>query len=233
MGNFDGALDSVKRGLGIDSQNADLKKMSRELEETMRQKRVESAISTGDQQESSGDMPGAFKTVDQALRLDPTNETLKRMMERIKPKYERAEKARVSTLDPKERMKEEGDNFFKSAQFEKAIVSYTKCLAAISDKSSELALKVYNNRAACYKQLSNFDGTIEDSTNVLEHEPDNVKALVRRAQAYEACERYKLALQDVRQVLAFGQEKAGKQNYDLANGMQHRLNRVIAQLRQG
>ena len=40
--------------------------------------------------------------------------------------------------------------------------------------------QVYNNRAACYKQLSNFDGTIEDSTNVLEHEPDNVKALVRR-----------------------------------------------------
>ena len=30
-----------------------------------------------------------------------------------------------------------------------------------------------------------------------------------------------------------GVDKAGKQNYDLANGMQHRLNRVIAQLRQG
>ena len=30
---------------------------------------------------------------------------------------------------------------------------------------------------------------------------------MRRAQAYEACERYKSALQDVRQVLAYGQEK--------------------------
>ena len=79
-------------------------------------------------------------------------------------------------------MKEEGDNCFKNAQFEKAIEAYTKCLAAIPNKASELALKVYNNRAACYKQLSNFDGTIEDSTNVLEHDPDNVKALVRRAQ---------------------------------------------------
>jgi stress-induced-phosphoprotein 1 len=98
-------------------------------------------------------------------------------------------------------------------------------------QSSELALKVYNNRAACYKQLSNFDGTIEDSTNVLEYEPDNIKALVRRAQAYEACERYKLSLQDVRQVLAYGIEKVGKANYDLANGMQHRLNRVIAQIK--
>jgi hypothetical protein len=30
-------------------------------------------------------------------------------------------------------------------------------------------------------------------------------------------------------VLAFGPEKCGKPTFDLANGMQHRLNRVIAQ----
>lgn len=66
---------------------------------------------------------------------------------------------------------------------------------------------------------------------MLEHKPDDVKALVRRAQAYEACERYKSALQDVRQVLSYGVENVGKQTFDLCNGMQHRLNRVIAQLR--
>jgi hypothetical protein len=54
---------------------------------------------------------------------------------------------------------------------------------------------------------------------------------MRRAQAFEACERYKSALQDVRQVLAYGLEACGKPTYDLANGMQHRLNRVIAQHR--
>lgn len=94
-----------------------------------------------------------------------------------------------------------------------------------------MAIKCYNNRAACYKQLSNFDGTIGDSTAVLEYKPDDVKALMRRAQAYEACERYKSALQDVRQVLSYGVEPVGKATYDLANGMQHRLNKVIAQLR--
>jgi hypothetical protein len=56
---------------------------------------------------------------------------------------------------------------------------------------------------------------------------------MRRAQASEACERYKSALQDVRQVIAFGPEVCGKATYDLANGMQHRLNRVINQLKQG
>jgi hypothetical protein len=54
---------------------------------------------------------------------------------------------------------------------------------------------------------------------------------MRRAQAFEACERYKSALQDVRQVLAFPADVIGKSTYDLANGMQHRLNRVIAQLK--
>jgi stress-induced-phosphoprotein 1 len=117
-----------------------------------------------------------------------------------------------------------------------------------------LALKCYANRAACYKQLSNFEGTIADSTMVLEHKPDDIKvrsetvyniaillmmplqfpflqSLMRRAQASEASERYKSALQDVRQVLSFGQDACGKATYDLANGMQHRLNRVIAQLK--
>jgi hypothetical protein len=36
-------------------------------------------------------------------------------------------------------------------------------------------LKCYANRAACYKQLSNFESTISDSTMVLEHKPDDIK----------------------------------------------------------
>ena len=92
-------------------------------------------------------------------------------------------------------------------------------------------MKCYGNRSACYKQLSNFDETIADCTHVLEHKPEDIKALVRRAQAFEACERYKSALQDVRTVIALGPDVAGKASYDLCNGMQHRLNRVIAQLK--
>jgi stress-induced-phosphoprotein 1 len=233
MGNLDAASDYVVRGLGIEPSNADLKKMSREIDEAQRQKKVESSITTAEQQLASNDAVSAFKTVDAALRLDPNNERLKKLLARIKPLYDRAEKERVSTLDPTERIKEEGDNLYKASQFEKAISSYTKAIDGIKDKTSEIALKCYGNRAACYKQLSNFDGTIGDCTHILEYKPDDIKSLIRRAQAYEACERYKLALQDVRQVIAFGVDAAGKATYDLANGMQHRLNRVIAQLKNG
>lgn len=231
LNNLDGALDFVKRGLGIDSTNVDLKKMSKEIEESQRLVKVDALTTQVENQIASNDIYGAYKALESALRLDPTNPKLNKLNDKVRPLYEKAEKKRVSTLDPKEKLKEEGDANFKNAKFEDAIKSYTKCLAAISDKSSELALKCYNNRAACYKQLSNFDGTIEDSTHVLEYKPDDVKALIRRAQAYEACERYKSAIQDVRQVLAFGVDVTGKATYDLANGMQHRLNRVITQLK--
>lgn len=231
LGNLDGALEAVKRGLGIDPQNADLKKMSREIEETQRLRKVEAFIVSTEMALKDNDVAAAFKSCESGLRLDPDNKSLNALMTRVRPLYERAEKQRIANLDPKERMKEEGDTLFKAAKFEEAIKVYTRCIDSFSDKSSELALKCYNNRAACYKQISNFDGVIHDSTAVLEYKPDDLKALMRRAQAYEACERYKSALQDVRQVLAYGIDVVGKPTYDLANGMQHRLNRVIAQLK--
>lgn len=58
------------------------------------------------------------------------------------------------------------------------------------DRRHPLAIKCFSNRSACYKQLSNFDGVIEDTSAVLDVEPNNVKALMRRAQAFEAIERY-------------------------------------------
>ena len=71
LGNLDAALDVVKRGLGIDSQNADLKKMSREIEEAQRLKKVDAAIAQAQSQEADREY-GAVKTIDAALRLDPT-----------------------------------------------------------------------------------------------------------------------------------------------------------------
>ena len=81
--------------------------------------------------------------------------------------------------------------------------------------------------------MSNFDATIEDTTAVIDVEPENVKALVRRAQAFEAVERYKLALQDVKTVIGFGMAAAGAQNYKLCNQMQWRLQSVIEKLKAG
>jgi hypothetical protein len=49
-----------------------------------------------------------------------------------------------------------------------------------------------NNRAACHLKNGNSRGCIDDCTKSLELVPVNLKALLRRAQAYESIE--KLAL---------------------------------------
>jgi tetratricopeptide (TPR) repeat protein len=134
LGNLDASLDAVKRGLGIDSTSADLKRMSREIEESQRMKKVDSFILSAESQLKSDDVVSAYKTVDAGLRLDPNNRALNKLMDTVRPKYERFEKQRTSSLDPKERIKEEGDKYFKAAKFELAIKSYTRCLDSISDK---------------------------------------------------------------------------------------------------
>ena len=134
LNDIENAQEAVKRGLGIESSNADLKRMSRELDEAMRLRKVDAAITTAEAQLTAQDYNGAFKTVDGALRLDPTNENLNRLMGRVRPLYERAEKSRVAGLDRKERMKEEGDTKFKNAEFEGAIQSYSKAIEAITDQ---------------------------------------------------------------------------------------------------
>ena len=92
LGQIENAIEATKRGLGIDSGNADLKRMSRELEETLRLKKVDASIVTAEQQLKAGDINAAFRTVDTAQRLDPENSRLKSLMDQIRPQYERAEK---------------------------------------------------------------------------------------------------------------------------------------------
>lgn len=120
----------------------------------------------------------------------------------------------------------------QGANFETAIEFYSKCIDALGASSqSPLAVKAYSNRAACYKQISNFDGVIGDCTAVLEIEPENVKALIRRAQAFEGVERYRFALQDCKSVLQMPYAQVGKTNWDLCNMMQHRLNSTVQKLK--
>mmetsp|Transcript_12565 Transcript_12565/g.29684 ORF Transcript_12565/g.29684 Transcript_12565/m.29684 type:complete len:326 (-) Transcript_12565:268-1245(-) len=233
---LEGCIKALESGLAVDSANADLKRMKKDLTELQRGETVAAYIRKCEEQMANGDIAGAFKTIELASRLDAGNPDLERMMSRVKPKYERMEAQRRSNLSSDEVQKEKGDDAFKNAQFEVAIEYYSKCLSSLQRQGksmSDLAMKAHSNRAACYKQISNFDGVIEDCTAVLEVDPENVKALVRRAQAFEGVERYRFALQDIKMVLAMPGAKVGKSNYDMCNMMQHRLNRTVQQLKAG
>lgn len=235
MANFKKACETLTMGLAVEPRNKDLITMKAKFDDKLREQKSEALQDQASAFQKSGDIAGAFRALEQARAIDSANSALQDKFDKVKVLYDNAEKARKKGLSPLERMKEDGDEKYKNGMFEEAISLYTKCidqLRANGDKG-EVLIKALSNRSACYKQLSNFDATIEDTTAVIDIEPDNVKALVRRAQAFEAVERYKLAYQDVKHVIALGPNAAGVQNYKLCNQMQSRLNTVIEKLKSG
>jgi stress-induced-phosphoprotein 1 len=234
MNDLDACIKTLESGLAVQSSNADLKNMKKEVIELQRGEQVAAYCAKAQEQLSANDISAAYKSLELASRLDAGNPDIERLMKQVKPKWDQLEAKRKKGLSGPELHKEKGDDMYKNANFEGAVEMYTKCIDALKSSGkgqSELALKAYSNRAACYKQISNFDGTIQDCTAVLEVEPENVKALVRRAQAFEGVERYRFALQDVKTVLSMPFHKVGKQNFDVCNGMQHRLQRTVEQLK--
>ena len=161
--------------------------------------------------------------VEKGLMHFPENADLKTLLTNVRARYESMDAKRKSGLTGADALKEEANDLFKKASFEEAIPMYTKALAACTDKGSELAISIMNNRAACNQQLSNFSAVIDDTTAVLEVDSNNVKALIRRALALEAKERYRIALADIRKVLAINP------TIDIANRAQHRLGQAVRQ----
>jgi stress-induced-phosphoprotein 1 len=234
MNDLPECIKTLESGLAIQSGNADLKQMKKDITELQRGESVAAYCAKANEQVQNGDIGGAYKTLELASRLDAGNPDITKLMSKVRPKWDQLEKRRKSALSGPEIHKEKGDERYKDAKFEEAITEYTKCVGELvkaGKRSDPLILKAYSNRAACYKQISNFDGTIGDCTAVLEIEPENIKALVRRAQAFEGVERYRMALADVKTVLNMGYTKVGKANFELCNGMQHRLQRTVDQLK--
>jgi len=227
------AEDTLKLGLGVEPRNKDLKENLAEIQGLMRKDKVVALTASAEEAWSKKDYKTTIDLCDKGLALGAGDGKLTALRAKAVPMFEKAEKSRTAGLSKTELFKEAGDKWYKAANFEFAIAEYTKCLDNLSDKHSTLAIKALSNRSACHKQLSNFDGTIEDCSVVIEAEPNNVKALIRRAQGFEAVERYKFALQDVKTVLQLPADIVGGANYKIANEMQHRLNRVVAQLKMG
>lgn len=158
------------------------------------------------------------------LKRAPRNDEAGSLAAEIRPEAEAAERAHIEALPKDERAKEEGNVLFRKGLFEAAAEKYSEALGLCQEPTGTLALSIRNNRAACYHQISDFHAVIKDTNFVLEHEPKNVKALVRRMLALEPLERYEQALQDARAVLS------QDPRHQVANKMQHRLGKLVRDL---
>ena len=88
------------------------------------------------------------------------------------------------------KLKEAGNKAYGSKDFDKAIDLYSKAILCKPDPV------YYSNRAACYNASSQWEKVVEDTTAAINLDPQYIKALNRRANAYDHLERYSEALLD-------------------------------------
>ncbi|KAL5248514.1 hypothetical protein ACHWQZ_G017637 [Mnemiopsis leidyi] len=112
-----------------------------------------------------------------------------------------AAKERASEME-----KNKGNEAFKSGDFEESINYYTNSIEIHPTAAT------YNNRGLAKIRLERFYKAIEDFDWVLDKEPDNIKALLRRADAHEKIGQMKEAHADLqRSVIVDENNKRAKQ----------------------
>ncbi|XP_017490960.1 PREDICTED: mitochondrial import receptor subunit TOM70-like [Rhagoletis zephyria] len=93
-------------------------------------------------------------------------------------------------------LKNKGNEFFRLNKYEDALRMYNEAIAVLpSERTKELAT-CYQNKAACYEHLKQFDQVIEDCTKAIENDKLYVKAYLRRGKANEVLEKYEDATFD-------------------------------------
>ncbi|PGH08796.1 hypothetical protein AJ79_05895 [Helicocarpus griseus UAMH5409] len=88
------------------------------------------------------------------------------------------------------KLKAAGNKAFGSLDYNRAIELYGKAILCKPDPV------YYSNRAACYNALSEWDKVVEDTSAALAMDDEYVKAMNRRANAYEKLGKYSEALLD-------------------------------------
>jgi import receptor subunit TOM70 len=93
-------------------------------------------------------------------------------------------------------LKNEGNIKYRENKFNEAIAAYTKAIEACPPESTEELSQFYQNRAAAWESLKNYDKVIEDCSRAIELNPKYIKCIQRRARAAEKIENFELALED-------------------------------------
>jgi stress-induced-phosphoprotein 1 len=141
----------------------------------------------------------AFDALTRGNQLDPKDQGIKDKLLEVKSIVEENKiKAQKMNATPSVSAKLEGNEYYKKGLFPEAIECYTRSLALATDNQEKI--DCLNNRAACQYQLRSFKQVIIDSTEVIDLDPNNVKALLKRGLSYESLEKIDQALEDMRKL---------------------------------
>lgn len=114
-----------------------------------------------------------------------------------------SESEKETLREEAEKLKNQGNDFFKKGDYAEAVSMYTQGLQTCPLAYNKERSILYANRAAAKAKLLEKEPAISDCTKAVELNPDYVKAYVRRAQLYEETEKFDEALEDFKKVLTF------------------------------
>ncbi|BFG27403.1 hypothetical protein CerSpe_136770 [Prunus speciosa] len=99
-------------------------------------------------------------------------------------------------------LKEEGNKRFQSKDYVGALEQYDNALKLTPKIHPDRAV-FHSNRAACLMQMKpiDYETVVAECTMALQVQPRYVRALLRRARAFEAIGKYEMAMQDVQVLL--------------------------------
>ncbi|XP_054047303.1 sperm-associated antigen 1 isoform X1 [Rissa tridactyla] len=100
------------------------------------------------------------------------------------------------------REKEKGNEAFATGDYVEAVTYYTRSISVIPTAAA------YNNKAQAEIKLQDWYSALQDCEKVLDMEPGNVKALVRRASVHNQLQNYQTAIEDLNKVLCIEPENA-------------------------
>lgn len=141
------------------------------------------------------DFDAAIKEFENAQLEDKTKEVAKKLLKATKAK-EKAERLAYQDPEKAKAAKDEGNKFFKEANFPKAIERYSE---AIKRNPKEAAF--YQNRSAAYSKLMEFGMALKDCEKALEIDPKYVKAWARKAKIEHFLKKYHKALESAQKGL--------------------------------
>lgn len=99
-------------------------------------------------------------------------------------------------------LKEDGNKRFQNKDYAGALEQYENALRLTPKTHPDRAV-FHSNRAACLMQMKpiDYETVVAECTMALQVQPQFVRALLRRARAYEATGKYEMAMQDVQVLL--------------------------------
>ncbi|CAK0786989.1 hypothetical protein CVIRNUC_010205 [Coccomyxa viridis] len=115
-------------------------------------------------------------------------------------------------LSEAEQLKQDGNKLYAADDLEAAVAKYQEALRVAPEGAKKQRAVYYANLAACHLRTKHFEDAVQDSNAALELEPDYIKALLRRAAAYEELDDLEHALADNTKIkeLDPGNASAGK-----------------------